>query len=70
MTSVLEETEEEGLPWGPVDKSPPANEEIQVQSLVWEYSICLRATKPMCLEPVYCSKRSLLNQRVAPTQCN
>ena len=41
MTSVLEETEKKGFPGGPVDKSPPASEETQVPSLVWEDSTCL-----------------------------
>ena len=58
------------FPGGPVVKSPPANAETQVQSLVQEDPTCFGATKPLyhnywslrALEPVLPSKRSQHNE--------
>ena len=36
------------FPAGTEGRSPPANAGTQVQSLVWEASTCLGATKPKC----------------------
>ena len=43
---------------GPVVENPPANAGDMDRSLLGEDPTCCGAAKPVCLEPVFCSKRS------------
>ena len=64
------------FPGSPVVKNTPANEGNTSWSLVWEDSICHGATKPIhhhywkptCLGPIFCKKKSHLNEK--PVYCN
>ena len=72
------EMEEQDFPGGTVDRNPPANAGDRDSILVQEDSTCLGATKPLPhnywarllqllkskrLEPMFCNKRSLRNEK-------
>ena len=55
----------QGLPWWSIYL---AMQGIKVRSLVWEDTTCHGVTKPKCLEPMLCNKRSHCNEK--PAHCN
>ena len=75
---AIVEMEEQDFPAGTADRNPPANAGDRGSTLVQEDSTCLGATKPMPhnygahllqllkskhLEPMFCNKRSLCNEK-------
>ena len=60
-----------GYPSGLVVKNPPANARDSVQSLIWEDSTCLKASKLMCHNDWACalvSEPQLLSPCAATTE--
>ena len=41
-------TQKQGFPEGSVVENPPPMQEMQAQSLIWEYPTCCKAAVPLC----------------------